>query len=344
MSSTIVVTGGSGFIGTRLVRRLLAAGHEVRIVDKNAAGPYAHLCTVCDIRDTAGLQRACAGAQVIYHLAAEHRDDVRPIQLYEEVNVQGSRNVRAAAEALGIDRILFTSSVAVYGFAAHELNETAEPRPFNEYGRTKLEAEKVFREWAEQGSDRSLVIVRPAAVFGEGNRANVYNFLRRIAKKSFWMVGRGNNKKSIAYVENAAAFLEFALRFGTGAHLYNYADKPDLEMNNLVRLVKSKLGQPTEIRVRLPYFLGYGMGSAFDGLAFLTRRRFPISAVRVRKFCENSQFSAAKALATEFRPPVTLDEGLDRVLQAEFGRGVAADHTQTPAAAQAAGKALVKQA
>ncbi len=320
MHKTIVVIGGSGFIGTQLVRCLLADGHTVRIVDRIASKPFRHLCTVCDIRDPAGLERACAGAQVIYHLAAEHRDDVRPLHLYEEVNVQGTRNVCAVADALGIRQIIFTSSSAVYGFAPQEQTEIDEPRPFNEYGRTKVEAEKVLHAWVEQGSDRSLIMVRPTAVVGEGNRANIYNFLSHLSKKHFVMVGRGKNKKSLATVENVSAFLAFAMSFGRGVHLYNYVDKPDLDMNSLVRLVKCKLGQPANIRFRLPYYVGYGIGLAFDCLAFLTGRRFRVSAVRVRKFCENSQFSADRLLATGFKPIVSLEEGLDRMIQAEFGR------------------------
>ena len=142
------------------------------------------------------------------------------------------------------------------------------------------------------------------------------------------MVGRGNNKKSLAYVDNVAAFLDFATRLGTGVHLFNYVDKPDLDTNSLVQLVKKKMGQSAKIRFRLPYYVGYGIGCIFDCMAFITRRRFPISAVRVRKFCENSQFSAARLQATGFKPLVTLEEGLNRMIQSEFGLGCEVDRTQ----------------
>lgn len=316
---SIAVVGGTGFIGTRLVRRLLESGHGVRIVDRARSRAYPALWVGCDVRDEAALTRACRGCEVIINLAAEHLDNVDPPRLYDEVNVGGARALCRSAAALGISKVIFTSSVAVYGFSEHEMDETAEPRPFNAYGRSKLKAEGVFQEWACTGPSRSLTIIRPTATFGEGNRANVYNLLRQISRKRFVMVGDGSNRKSIAYVENVAAFLEYALRFGPGEHLFNYVDKPDYDMNTLVRVARQRLGQPDRIRLRLSYPVGYALGLACDGVALVTRRKLPVSRVRVRKFCENSQFSARKALGTGFRPPVTLEEGLHRVIRADFG-------------------------
>ena len=85
-------------------------------------------------------------------------------------------------------------------------NEEAEPRPFNDYGRTKFAAEKVLKEWQAGFSDRSLTIVRPTVIFGEKNRGNVYNLLKQIAHGPFVMIGNGKNKKAMAYVGNVADF------------------------------------------------------------------------------------------------------------------------------------------
>ena len=79
--------------------------------------------------------------------------------------------------------------------------------------------------------NRSLVIIRPTAVFGEENRGNVYNLLKQINSKNFIMIGNGKNKKSIAYVRNVADFIIFSTKLNSGIHIYNYIDKPDLTMN-----------------------------------------------------------------------------------------------------------------
>ena len=132
--NSIAVIGGSGFIGTRLVSLLLEAGHTVTIVDKQDSEKYPELRKAGDVRNVDDIVSACRGCDTIYNLAAEHKDDVRPISLYDDVNVQGARNVCIAAEKLGINKIIFTSTVAIYGFSENELDENAEIAYINDYG------------------------------------------------------------------------------------------------------------------------------------------------------------------------------------------------------------------
>jgi nucleoside-diphosphate-sugar epimerase len=317
-SYPIVVIGGSGFIGTRLVRRLLALGHEVRIFDLEESKAFPELCRRGDVRDQDQLLAACQGCEVIVNLAAAHRDDVRPISLYHEVNVGGAEITIKVAEELGIKTILFTSTVAVYGFTKIPLGEEAPGNPINPYGQSKLDAEGVFRGWQEFDSARSLVIIRPTVVFGEGNRGNVYNLMRQIASNHFFMVGEGSNRKSMAYVENIANALAFLLESGPGCHIYNYADKPDFAMNDLVRTIKRALGHRSEMPLRLPYGLVYLAGGLFDLLARITKRSFPISRVRVEKFCANTEFKADKIFSSGFQPDVDLAAALKRTVESEF--------------------------
>lgn len=111
-------------------------------------------------------------SDVVINLAAEHRDDVTPKSLYDEVNVQGGENVCKACSELGIKKIIFTSSVAVYGFAPIGTDETGEINYFNDYGRTKYLAEGKYRAWLKADSENSVIIIRPTVIFGEQNRGN----------------------------------------------------------------------------------------------------------------------------------------------------------------------------
>jgi GlcNAc-P-P-Und epimerase len=211
------IIGGSGFIGTRLSKRLIRSEEEFNIVDKVESKSFASICNIADVRDTDSLSKVLEGDDIIINLAAEHRDDVTPKTLYDDVNVQGARNVCEVAEQKGINTIIFTSSVAVYGFAPLGTDESGEINYFNDYGRTKYEAELVYKAWQEKDpKNRKLVIVRPTVVFGEQNRGNVYNLLRQIASGKFMMIGDGTNRKSMAYVENITAFLEYSLGFENG--------------------------------------------------------------------------------------------------------------------------------
>jgi nucleoside-diphosphate-sugar epimerase len=165
--------------------------------------------------------------------------------------------------------------------------------------------------------ENSLTIIRPTVIFGEQNRGNVYNLLHQIAGGKFPMVGKGTNFKSMAYVENVAAFIEYNLNNAPGEHLFNYIDKPDFDMNTLVAEVNRMLGKLAKL-FHWPYWLGYFGGLCFDLLAKILRKQLSISSIRVKKFCANTMFEAANIKKTDFNAPVTLAEGLERTLRYEF--------------------------
>lgn len=315
--NNITVVGGSGFIGTRLCSRIQKNSNFV-IFDISQSSHFPGETRIGDVRSIEDLRDHILPGSTLINLAAEHRDNVFPISLYEEVNVNGARNICDLARTKDINKIIFTSSVAVYGFAPLGTNESGAITPFNDYGRTKWEAEQVYTQWqAEDPQNRTLVIVRPTVVFGEGNRGNVFNLLRQIASGKFFMVGNGLNRKSMAYVENVAAFLEYSLDFKPGVHIYNYIDKPDFTMNTLVGHVNKLLGRSSEIKLRLPFSLGLLIGSSFDLVAKITGQKFPISAIRVKKFCANSVYESAIE-STGFIPPMPLMEAIEKTVRFEF--------------------------
>ncbi len=315
----INVIGGSGFIGTRLMRRLKNKyACESKIIDKATSKAFPDLVTLGDVRSVEQLRASIAEGSVIINLAAEHRDDIRPISLYDEVNVGGAKNICTVASEKGVKTIIFTSSVAVYGFAPLGTDEAGNIAPFNDYGRTKFEAEQIFKAWqAEALAERTLVIIRPTVVFGEQNRGNVYNLLLQIASGKFVMVGSGENRKSMAYVENVAAFIVYSMDFKPGVHIYNFIDKPDFTMNTLVGSVNRILGRTEEIGFRLPFSVGFLIGKCFDLVAYMTGKRFAISSIRVKKFCANSVYNTAID-KTGFVPPVPLEQALSQTVRYEF--------------------------
>jgi GlcNAc-P-P-Und epimerase len=310
------VIGGSGFIGNWLVEVLLNQKYSVRIIDNQPSRVHPELWREADVRDRESLLEACRCRDVLYNLAAEHRDNVDPVELYRTVNVDGALNTCSAAEALGIRKLIFISTVAVYGFPASEIDETAPMNPFNDYGRSKLDAERAFLAWAGRSADRSLTIVRPTVVFGPGNRGNVYLLLKHIASGRSIVVGDGRNKKSMAYVANVADLLAHALKFGEGVHIYNYVDKPDHDMNDLVTLAIETLGRGRALRV--PYVLAMAAGMACDLVGRLTRRQLSISSVRVRKYASSTQFAADRVLESGFRPRHSLRDALVDTIRQEF--------------------------
>lgn len=310
--------GGSGFVGTRLIEALREYLLIINI-DKRKSLLSKDMTLICDIRDGKKLINLFKDIELVILLAAEHRDDVSPTSLYYDVNVQGTKNVLDAMDANGIKRIIFTSSVAVYGLNKKNPSEQHPQDPFNHYGKSKWQAEEILREWYNKDEEnRCLTIIRPTVIFGERNRGNVYNLLKQISSGKFLMVGSGNNKKSMAYVGNVVAFIDFCIQNRQfGYEVYNYIDKPDFTMNELVSVV-SKVLKKHIPSLHVPYFVGLIAGYGFDFVAKLLRKKLSVSSVRVKKFCATTQFDSGKAHSSGFKAPYTLEEGLERTLTYEF--------------------------
>ena len=311
------ILGGAGFIGSKLSTRLFERQVGFSVLDIRRSAKFEDQFIFADIRSKEALMNMNHGA-IAVNLAAVHRDDITDPDDYYSTNVEGARVLCQVCEEKGINKIIFTSSVAVYGFAPPGMGENGVINPFNEYGRTKALAEDVYREWREKDPEhRSLIIVRPTVVFGEGNRGNVYNLLNQINSGAFAMIGNGQNKKSMAYVENLSAFLVKCIESDEKYAVYNYVDTPDFTMNELVSLVRYKLRGDSSIGIRIPKSIGLVVGYIADGLAKIGVK-LPISSIRIKKFCSSSEFSSSKGELDGFVAPYSLQEGLDRTLEAEF--------------------------
>ena len=312
----ISVVGGSGFVGTNLCQMLSNEKIPFEIIDIKPSKRFPNNYKFGDVRDLNSLDDAITG-EIVINLAAIHRDDVRDKHAYLETNVDGARNIVEICQKKEISKIIFTSTVAVYGFAKEGADENAPIAPFNEYGRTKYQAENIFRQWQENTANQ-LIIIRPTVIFGEGNRGNVFNLLNQIASGRFIMIGKGTNKKSMAYIGNVVAFIRQSISADISYGLFNYIDTPDLDMNGLVSQVRQRLSGRTGVGPRLPFWLGMMMGHLADVVALLSRKKLPISAIRVQKFCATTSFQSCKASLNNFAAPYTLQEAIDNTLSSEF--------------------------
>ena len=312
----VTVIGGSGFVGTNLCQKLADRQISFEIIDIKKSQRFPEQCKVGDVRDIVSLRNTITG-DIVVNLAAVHRDDIADKSEYFRTNVDGAESLAKVCSEKRIRKIVFTSSVAVYGFAEPGTGEAGAINPFNEYGKTKYQAEEKLRAWHFSGAN-DLIIVRPTVIFGEGNRGNVYNLLNQISSGKFVMVGAGKNRKSMAYIGNVVAFLEKCIETDQEYAVFNYTDTPDLDMNTLVRQVRKALKGNDSVGLRLPHWVGIILGYAADGFTGLTGKNLPLSSIRVKKFCSSTSFGSAKAELDGFIAPFTLQEGIDRTLQSEF--------------------------
>ena len=310
-----IIIGGSGFVGSRLIE--LLNNKSLLNIDKVPSQFFNDSTIIGNILDFNSFEFP-ANASTVILLAAEHKDDVSPSTLYYDVNVEGTKNVLEKMDIAGVKNLIFTSSVAVYGLNKENPSENHPIDPFNHYGKSKWRAEEAIRQWYDKDpKGKSVTIIRPTVIFGERNRGNVYNLLKQISSGKFLMIGKGQNKKSMAYVGNVVAFIKDRIENQeSGYQVFNYADKPDFTMTKLSSVIETKM-KISLPKINIPYWLGMLGGFGFDLLAFLTRKKLPISSVRVKKFCATTQFDASKAHST-FRAPFTLEEGLNKTLQFEF--------------------------
>jgi GlcNAc-P-P-Und epimerase len=311
----ICIVGGSGFVGSFLLKEL--QGLNIQNLDKNKSPFFNNISKIVDIRFKDQIIIPDNTKSVVL-LAAEHRDDVSPVSLYYEVNVEGTKNILKAMDKAGVKNLIFTSSVAIYGLNKDNPNEDHFQDPFNHYGRSKWQAEEVINNWFKNNPEgKSITIIRPTVIFGERNRGNVYNLLKQISFGKFMMIGKGKNKKSMAYVGNIVALIKDRLdKSELGYYVFNYADKPDFSMTELVKVIEIKMNISVP-KLKIPYWLGMLGGYGFDLLSLITRKKFSVSSVRVKKFCATTQFNSTKA-HSNFKAPYSLKEGLDLTLEHEF--------------------------
>lgn len=313
----ILLIGGSGFVGTRLIHEINEK-YNLLNIDKNNSDFFADITVLGDVRNLEPITEKFKNIDTIILLAAEHRDDIKPSSLYYDVNVSGTENVLKAMDDAEIKNLIFTSSVAIYGLNKSNPDESHPKDPFNDYGKSKWQAEKLIKEWYNSNSEgKSVTIIRPTVIFGERNRGNVYNLLKQISKGKFLMIGSGMNKKSMAYVGNVVALIKDQIEKNKlGFNVFNYADKPDFSMLELISLIENKMNISIP-KIKIPYSIAILFGYIFDLIHFLTKKKFPVSSVRIKKFCATTQFNSSKVHNT-FNKPFTLKEGLDRTLEHEF--------------------------
>ncbi len=310
------IIGGSGFVGSFLLKE---SNLETTInYDKNQSPFFPKITTIGNVLNKQKLKEALKDIDSVILLAAEHRDDVYPKSLYYDVNVEGTKNVLEIMDFHNIKKIIFTSSVAVYGLNKNNPNENHKLDPFNHYGKSKRMAEELIKDWYNTNKkNKTAIIIRPTVIFGERNRGNVYNLLAQISSKRFVMIGTGKNKKSMAYVKNVVGFINhLRVREKNGLFIYNYADKPDLNMNELVKIVENTLDIQL-LNIKIPYFIGICGGYFFQLMKFLKISSNEISAVRVKKFCATTQFDSSKMLL-EYEPSFSLIDGINKTIEKEF--------------------------
>ncbi len=262
----ILVTGGAGFLGGALVRRLIGLGHNVRVVDDLSAGdpdrvPAEASFSRGDVNDLPRLWTLLQGVECVYHLAARVsvQESMRYPRDYNAVNVGGTVSVLEAMRDVGVKRLVFVSSGAIYGEQAQQpLHERLTPNPLSPYAVSKLAAEQyvhtIGQLWAFEA-----VCLRVFNAYGPGQQLPVthppvipYFIHQTLGGGSLVTHGNGTQTRDFVYVDDVInALVAAATAPGVDRRVINVGSGTETSINALVRLIG-------EVVAREPYLLYTG--------------------------------------------------------------------------------------
>jgi len=304
------VFGGSGFIGGHLVSDLLSRGYEVAVADIEARNLSAGVQFIrCDVREAIPLD-ITETPQEVYNLAAVHRVPGHRDHEYFATNVAGARNVTAYCRALAIPTLCFASSISVYGPSEDPRSEDSPTTPFSAYGQSKLEAERIHRQWAIEDGARRLVIARPGVIFGPGEQGNFTLLARALRRRTFAYPGRSDTIKACAYVSELIRSFQFALALNRRFFLYNLCYPHPYTIREICEAFHTEWDLPLPL-FTIPVPLMMATGWLFERLEWAGLRT-GIGRARVKKLTESTHV-VPRALADEgFEFETNLTEGLRR--------------------------------
>lgn len=317
----VLVTGGTGFTGSALVKRLLNEGHEVIALDYKEGIQFDSLRSmgaktfIGTVTDKKIVERCMEGVDIVFHLAAAFRELNVPDGYYYDVNVNGTRNVLDAAYINGVKKFIYCSTCGVHGNIENPpANEDAPIAPADYYQRTKYEAEPIVKGYANKGM--KTVILRPAAIYGPGDPERFFMIFKRVAKGSFPMFGSGDTLYHPLYIDNLIDAFMICMEPDKGnSREYLIADEEYFPIKEIVK----KVGEALDIPVKINYYpvmpiviAGHIVEKVCKPLGIAP----PIFPRRVDWYRQNRAFDITRAKKElGYIPKIGLDEGLRRTGQ-----------------------------
>ena len=299
-----ILIGGSGFIGQHF--KSLLSDNIVLNLDINGGINNSEF-EYCDINKEIKVDISKYESISVIHLAAVHFDFQSN---YYETNVKGTLNVLEwINKNKNIVNYVFFSSVATYGDSISGKDESSVQEPYNDYGKSKLEAEKLIINWNKTNSKIKTVIVRPAVVFGEYNFGNVFNLIKQINSGFFAIIGNGKNIKSIAYAPNLVKSVLFSMaNIKDNLFIYNYSDYPQKNIKDQSLLISKICGKNKPLKI--PLFFTKLVTVPVDFLEKIIGKDLKINSMRVKKFTVSTYFKSNLIRNRGFKQPYPVSESI----------------------------------
>lgn len=308
----ILVTGITGFVGQSLVPNLIAKGHSVTAISRDAnLSLFGCKIIHCDLNNLVDFGGVISGNDVVIHLAGRahvlNETSQDPYAAYAEINVKATKNLAVLASKSGVKRFIFLSSIKVNGEETTEFafNENNPPNPHDDYAKTKLEAEHELMQIAEK-TEMQVVIIRPPLIYGKGVKANFKNLIKLCQSKLPLPFGAIHNKRSMVYIENLIDFIALCITHPKAANeTFLISDDEDVSTTTLIKTIRKTLGLPS-LLLPIPQSWIVVM------LDIIGKKSLAI------RLCGNLQVDITKAKTlVGWKPVCGFNEGINKMLQGD---------------------------
>ncbi len=312
----VLVTGGTGFTGSHVVRRCLARGHRVRVLDHQKGTFFDELSKrgaeiqLGSVADRDAVARAVDGVDLVHHVAAAFREINVPQSLYRRVNVEGTRIVAEESLRAGVGRVVYCSTEGVHGDVKRPPGTEESPiAPEDYYQQTKWEGEIAFHEVLAKGL--AGTILRPTAIYGPGDPSRFLLIFRMVRRGRFVIVGNGKAHYHPVHVDNLCDAFELAAERPEALNeALLIADDHSLSWNELIPLVADALGVKVRIHY-LPLRPVWLLSALVEDVCSLVGATPPLFRRRAEMFTHMRSFDVSKARRLlGYDPKVKLAEGL----------------------------------
>ncbi|NLD99568.1 MAG: NAD(P)-dependent oxidoreductase [Fibrobacter sp.] len=316
---SIILFGGSGFVGTHLVPYILKKFDRIFIADiKN---PCWHSGTTlpesdkiefvpCDVSKSIGKNMFSGTVECIINLAAVHTSPGHKAKEYFDVNIHGAKNICEYAERVNCDRIVFTSSISVYGPGEDEKSEDIIPMPAIPYGSSKIIAEYIHREWFYRATGRrKLTILRPGVIFGKGEGGNFTRIANALERGMFSYPGRIDTIKACLYVKDICKFISETLEKESGLEIFNFCYPEKITLQQIVKTFKKVLGYRAP-EIVVPYSIIRGVAACLNIIPLPSIKQMGLVPERIVKLIRSTNISSEKLIQSGFSFQFSFEEAL----------------------------------
>lgn len=314
----ILITGGTGFIGCRFAQKLLAEGHNVRVLgqanneheaaNKELLEEQGAEVVLASVTDREAMFEVVEGIDLVYHFAAAQHEANVPDQLFRDVNVTGTQNLLDASVAAGVERFVHGSTIGVYGSAMDGIiSEETPVRPDNIYGITKLEGEHLALSYADK---LPVVVIRISEVYGPGD-FRLLKMFKGIDKGIFFKIGDGQNLHHLIYVDDLIAGFEQAAQSDEAVgQVFILSGKDPLTTDDMIDTIANELNA-TLPPVRAPLSLFMTAAVAMETTMKPLGIQPPLHRRRMDFFKKSFAFDSTKATEKlHFQPQYSFEQGV----------------------------------